>query len=80
MENQIYRVELSDNNKLEFSICDSNTTSNPPVPIKIIGVCVYSKISQLDGGLDIDEVESLISYLEGCVIHMRRNGEREVGV
>jgi len=65
MENQIYRVELTDESKLEFYVCSTNEL-NPHRTIKELSVCVLGKVIQLDGGLDLMELNSLISYLQDC--------------
>ena len=65
MENQIYRIRMSDNKKLEFYICETNTV-NPIREIKEIGIVLIDKEAQIDGGLGVQELSSLIKFLEDC--------------
>jgi len=65
MINQIYRIELTDNCKLDISIYDTNTL-NPVKDIKELGVCIFGGDLQLDGSIDDDQLESLIKFLTDC--------------
>jgi len=78
MENQIYRVELSQEKKLEFWISNTNTL-NPSIPQKEIGIMVFDKGDfQLDGSLDMQEIDSLINYLQDAKRHCERfNSEQK---
>ena len=74
MENQIYRVQLTDESKLEFYVCSTNEL-NPHRDIKELGVCVLGKVIQLDGDLDLIELDSLISYLKDCRDYIKEYNE-----
>jgi hypothetical protein len=74
MENQIYRVQLTAENKLEFFVCSTNEL-NPHRNIKELGVCVLGKGIQLDGDLDLSELDSLISYLQDCREYIKEYNE-----
>ena len=74
MENQIYRIELTDESKIEFYVCSTNEI-NPHRKIKEIGVCVLGKVIQLDGELEISELDSLISYLKDCRKYIKEYNE-----
>ena len=74
MENQIYRLQLTDKSKLEFYVCSTNEI-NPYRNIKELGVCVLGKVIQLDGDLDLIELDSLISYLKDCRDYIKEYNE-----
>lgn len=65
MENQIYRIKMSDNKSLEIYICDTNEVE-PYKKIKDIGIVLLGKDTQFDGSLNSEELSSLIKYLEDC--------------
>jgi|SRR5690606_21168742 len=65
MENQVYRIRMSDEYKLELYVCDTNEL-NPHRDIKEIGVVVYKDGEQIDGDIDEMELDSLIKYLTKC--------------
>lgn len=65
MENQIYRIDLTDNKTAEFYICRTNETQ-PYKEIREIGLVILGNHIQLDGCLNESELESLIKYLEDC--------------
>ena len=65
MENQIYKIEMSNNSKLEFYVSNTNEI-NPLRDIKEMGVIVFNENNQIDGGIDENELNSLIKYLINC--------------
>jgi len=72
MENQIYRIDLTDKKQLEFYIVGANSPE-PYYKQKEIGVIIFGKDElQLDAVLDLDEVESLIDYLQDAKRHCEK--------
>lgn len=65
MENQIYRVNLEKNINLEMFIVDANEIRTYK-DIKEMAVQVIVENKQLDGSLDLNELDSLIKYLNDC--------------
>jgi len=65
MKNQIYRIDLEPSHKLEFYVLSTNEI-NPHRETKEMGIVVLEKNVQLDGSLELDELDSLIEYLENC--------------
>ena len=65
MENQIYRLKLSGGNVLELSVFDTNEVE-PFRKVKEIGVSISGKGMQIDACIDINELNSLIRYLDNC--------------
>ncbi len=65
MINQIYRIEMSENKNLEIFICNTNELE-PYRRIKEIGVVLIGNNMQIDGSLDLPQLQSLIKYLEDC--------------
>ena len=65
MINQIYRIEMSENKNLEFFICNTNVLE-PYRRIKEMGVVLIGNNTQIDGSLDLPQLQSLIRYLEDC--------------
>jgi hypothetical protein len=74
MENQIYRVRLSDDSTLEFYVGSINGI-NPLRDIKELGIVVLGKDLQLDGDLDSTQLESLICYLQDCRRYIEKFNE-----
>lgn len=69
MENQIYRIEMSDKCKLELYVCDTNEL-NPFRYIKEIGVVVFKNGEQIDGEINEMGLDSLIKFLTDCKKHI----------
>ena len=69
MENQVYRIEMSDKYRLELYVCDTNEI-NPHRNIKEIGVVVYKDGDQIDGFIDEMGFDSLIKFLKDCKKHI----------
>ena len=69
MENQVYRIEMSDKYKLELYVCDTNEL-NPHRDIKEIGVVVFKDGEQIDGDIDEIGLDSLIKFLTDCKKHI----------
>jgi hypothetical protein len=65
MDNQIYRIRMPDNKTLEFYICDTNEIE-PYKKTKEMGIVFLGDNKQVDGGLNYDELSSLINFLENC--------------
>ena len=74
MENNIYRLKLTDKSSLEFYVSSTNEI-NPTRYIKELGVCVLGNSFQLDGDLDLTQLNSLISYLEDCRDYIKEFNE-----
>ena len=74
MENQIYRAQLTNGGKLELYVCTMNEI-NPYRNIKELGVSVLGKVIQLDGNLGLNELDSLISYLQDCREYIKEYNE-----
>jgi hypothetical protein len=71
MENQVYRIEMSDKYKLELYVCDTNKL-NPHRDIKEIGVVVFKDGEQIDGDIDEMGLDSLIKFLTDCKEHISK--------
>lgn len=71
MENQVYRIEMSDKYKLELYVCDTNEL-NPHLDIKEIGVVVFKDGEQIDGDIDEMGLDSLIKFLTECKEHISK--------
>jgi len=65
MENQVYRIEMSEKYKLELYVCDTNEL-NPHRDIKEIGVVVFRDGEQIDGDINEMGLDSLIKFLTDC--------------
>ena len=65
MENQIYRINLEKNINLEFVIVGSNEVKHYNF-IKEMAVQIIIENKQLDGQLCLNELDSLIKYLNDC--------------
>lgn len=67
MKNQIYRIDLSGDALCEFYVCQTNEV-DPERDILEMGVVILDRpVSlQLDGDMDLDELDSLIDYLQDC--------------
>ena len=75
MENQIYRLDLTDKYKIELFVCDTNTL-NPRKDIKAMSVDVFlDKEFVACDVLDHEELKSLIKYLVECKDYMERFNE-----
>lgn len=74
MENQVYRIEMSDKYRLELYVCDTNEI-NPHRNIKEIGVVVYKDGDQIDGFIDEMGLDSLIKFLTDCKKHISEFNE-----
>lgn len=79
MENQIYRIELEkgfnpkaepQKAKLEFYVCTEllidRTNDATKEESKSLGIVVLDGDKQIDGCLDVNQLEFLIKYLEDC--------------
>lgn len=65
MDNQIYRIRMSTDKSLEIYICDTNELE-PYRKVKEIGVVFIGKDLQIHGQLDLENLSSLINYLQNC--------------
>lgn len=65
MENNIYRIPMSDKKTLEFFVCNTNTVE-PYKKTKELGIVLFGDNLQIYGQLDKDEIDSLIKYLTDC--------------
>lgn len=70
MENQIYRIEMTDGHKLEFFVAETNELE-PYREIKELGVCVLKDNFQLDGELDDSQIDSLMKFLTEAKEHIK---------
>jgi len=77
MENQIYRINLENSVDLEIFVIGSNEL-NPYRPIREMAVQIIIGEKQLDGGLDLNELDSLIKYLNDCKEYIVKYNESSV--
>lgn len=71
MENQVYRIKMSDKYKLELYVGDTNEL-NPHRNIKEIGVLVFKECEQIDGDINEIGLDSLIKFLTDCKEHISK--------
>lgn len=62
MENIIYRIHASPDAKIEFYVCGTNELE-PFRDTKELGIVALEGVTQIDGGLDVNGIDSLIQYL-----------------
>lgn len=77
MENQIYRISLESNADLEIFVVGSNEL-NPYKSIREMAVQVIVGEEQLDGSLNLEELDSLIKYLNDCKEYIVKYNEASV--
>lgn len=65
MENQIYRINLEKLVDLEIFVIGTNEV-NPYKSTREMAVQIIIGEKQLDGSLDLNELNSLIKYLKEC--------------
>lgn len=65
MENIIYRVVMNNGSDLELSIIHTNEVE-PYRPIRELGIQIIVESKQLDAALEMEELKSLIKYLNSC--------------
>lgn len=65
MNNQIYRIRMSDDKTLEFYICDTNEVE-PYKETKEMSIVLIGKNMQIDATINQEELASLIKYLKDC--------------
>lgn len=65
MENQIYRINLENAVDLEIFVIGTNEL-NPYKSTREMAVQIIIGEKQLDGSLDLNELDSLIKYLNDC--------------
>lgn len=70
MENQIYRVGLTDKAFAEIYVCHTNEL-NPYKEIRELAMVVINGETQLDASFAIEEIDSLIKYLEDCKSYIK---------
>jgi hypothetical protein len=63
MENHYFRIECTKDFQLELYIVDTNEL-DPVVDIKEVGIVIYKEGQQIDADLNLNELKSLINYLE----------------
>ena len=78
MENQIYRLELTDGFNLECYVCSTNEI-NPLRETKELGVVVFKNDTQIDGIIVGSELDSLIKYLTDCKKFINEFNEKSEG-
>lgn len=65
MNNQIFRIETTNKTSIEISIIGSNEVA-PYVKTKEIDIRVIGDGLEIIGGLNLEELNSLIKYLTQC--------------
>lgn len=65
MENIIYRINMENATDLEFFVCGTNEVE-PYRRTKEVGIQLILGDKQLDASLELDDLDSLIKYLEDC--------------
>lgn len=75
MENQIYRLDATDNHTVEFYVCATNETE-PYRSIREMALTVTKKNIQIDASLNDDELESLIQYLKDCQQYIKEYNKK----
>jgi hypothetical protein len=63
MENHYFRIECTEDFQLEFYIVDTNEL-DPVVDLKEVGIVIHKEGQQIDADLNLNELKSLINYLE----------------
>lgn len=77
MENQIYRINLENAVDLEIFVIGTNEL-NPYKSIREMAVQIIVGEKQLDGSLDLNELDSLIKYLNDCKEYIVKYNEASV--
>lgn len=77
MENQIYRINLENAVDLEIFVIGTNEL-NPYKSIREMAVQIIVGKKQLDGSLDLNELDSLIKYLNECKEYIVKYNEASV--
>ena len=77
MENQIYRINLENAVDLEIFVIRTNEL-NPYKSIREMAVQIIVGDKQLDGSLDLNELDSLIKYLNDCKEYIVKYNEASV--
>ena len=77
MENQIYRINMESGGDLEFYVCGTNEL-NPYKETREIGIQLIIEEKQLDASLDLNELYSLIKYLNDCKEYIVKYNEASV--
>ena len=77
MENQIYRINLENAVDLEIFVVGTNEL-NPYKSIREMAVQIIVGDKQLDGSLDLNELDSLIKYLNDCKEYIVKYNEASV--
>jgi len=70
MENQIYRVGLTDKAFAELYVCHTNEIE-PYRPIRELALVVIDGEKQFDASFAEEEIDSLIRYLEDCKTYIK---------
>lgn len=78
MLNQIYRIDLFEKGILEFFVSSTNTVEETPLSVRELGVVLFVEGKQLDASLDIEEMDSLINYLEEVRRHCKSHNLEEI--
>lgn len=79
MENQIYRINMESNVDLEIYVCGTNELK-PYKETREIAFQLIIKDKQLDAGLEINELNSLIKYLTDCRDYIVDFNEKSVPI
>jgi hypothetical protein len=77
MENQIYRINLENAVDLEIFVIGTNEL-NPYKSTREMAVQIIVGEKQLDGSLDLNELDSLIKYLNDCKEYIIKYNEASV--
>ena len=69
MENHIYRIQLTEDTNLDFFVSTVGQAT------KELGLCVFNKNIQLDGDLDLSEIDSLLKFLTDCREYIEKHNK-----
>jgi hypothetical protein len=77
MENQKYSIDLDLGKKLEFYVCSTNEIESNR-EIRELGIVVIGDKVQLDGDQNIEQIESLIKYLQKAKRYIKKFNENSI--
>lgn len=66
MENQIYRLQLTDGVEVEFSVAETNEVEEPYKEIRLLEISFFKDGDEFNEILQEYELDSLIDYLKNC--------------
>jgi hypothetical protein len=78
MENQIYKMGMTDGFVFEAWVCDTNEVL-PYKAIKQVSITVHKKDGpQIDADFTEQELDSFIKYLSDCRTHINAFNNRDI--